>query len=421
MLKLDAVHVCVDLEPFAQPRVMGTLRRQRARAGEVFSFEYDRAWLAGAEAFSFDPDLALVSGPQYPAADRATFGIFLDSSPDRWGRVLQQRRENSRARKEGRKPRALKDWDFLLGVHDETRLGALRFRRSPDAPFLDHDDAQAAPPIASLSGLQVASLRFEEQLDDPGGESLPDYDRWLAQLFAPGSSLGGARPKASVRDEVGLLCLAKFPSRQDTRDIGAWELVAHRLAIRAGIAVPEARPLRLAESPYTTFLARRFDRTAQGGRLAFVSAMTLTQRRDGEPGASYLELVDLLQSRGAAARVDSEQLFRRVVFSILIHNTDDHLRNHGFLLDSRGLRLSPAFDMNPSIERRELTLAINEVETACDVEIALEAARDYGLAGTAAKRVVQQARAAVATWRKEAEALRIPRAEQELMATAFEE
>ena len=173
--------------------------------------------------------------------------------------------------------------------------------------------------------------------------------------------------------------MAKFPSRNDTRDIGGWELVAHSLARKAGITVPDARPLRFAESPYTTFLVRRFDRMARGGRLAFVSAMTLTQRADGEAGATYLELVDLLQTRGADTRADCVQLFRRVVFNILVHNTDDHLRNHGFFIDEGGIRLSPAYDVNPSIDRQELMLAINEMETACDVSIAMEASREYGL------------------------------------------
>jgi len=241
----------------------------------------------------------------------------------------------------------------------------------------------------------------------------------IAQLFAPGSSLGGARPKASVRDEGGALCIAKFPSRQDTRDVGGWELVAHRLAAKAGIRVPEARQLRLPESPYTTFLVKRFDRTRQGTRFAFISAMTLTQRADGEAGASYLELVDLLQSRWANTAADCEQLFRRVLFNILIHNTDDHLRNHGFFMDENGIRLSPAYDMNPSIERRELTLAINEVETACDVSIAMEACADYGLHAQKAGEVLKQVESAVAGWRDEASRVGIPEAEQNMMAAAF--
>ena len=416
MSPLNLVHACIDLERYEQPVPIGSLHRQQSRAGEIFSFEYDRTWLERPEAFAFDPDLTLATGHQYPAADRKNFGIFLDSSPDRWGRVLMQRRENTRARHEKRKPRSLTEWDFLLGVHDETRLGALRFRANPDGPFIDSDTEFAAPPLTTLRKLQAASLQFEQHIDE---EDNPEYEKWLTQLFAPGTSLGGARPKASVRDENEMLCMAKFPSRNDTRDMGGWELVAHRLALKAGISVPEARPLRLAESPYTTFVVKRFDRTPQGGRLAFISAMTLTQRRDGDEGASYLELVDLLQSRGSNTRADCEQLFRRVLFNVLIHNTDDHLRNHGFFVDESGVRLSPAYDMNPSIDRQQLTLAINEVEAACDVSIAMEASPDYGLQKKDADRVLKEVQAAVNRWRDQATRLNIPKAEQELMSSAF--
>src|SRR5580658_2987718 len=270
----DTADVYADLDNFDQPQRMGSLRHQTSRTGDIFSFEYDTEWLQKPEAFTLDPDLALVAGPQYPATGRANFGIFLDSSPDRWGRVLMQRRENMCARREERRARSLTEWDFLLGVHDETRLGALRFQDRDSGRFLDSDDDFAAPPITALRELQAASLQFERHADE---EQHPDYERWLTQLFAPGSSLGGARPKASVRDEEGVLCLAKFPSRQDRRDVGAWELVAQRLAAKAGIRVPYTRPLRIPESAFTTFLARRFDRTPQGRRSAFVSAMTLTQ------------------------------------------------------------------------------------------------------------------------------------------------
>ena len=415
--QLETVAVYADLSHFHGPVMMGSLRCQAGGAGDIFSFEYDHAWLQRPEAFTFDPDLALVHGPQYPVPGRANFGVFLDSSPDRWGRVLMQRRENSRARREGRKARSLAEWDFLLGVHDETRLGALRFRAPGTGQFIDSDDAFAAPPLTSLRELQEASLQFELHENE---EEHPDYERWLTQLFAPGTSLGGARPKASVRDEEGALCLAKFPSRQDRRDVGAWELVANRLAAKAGIHVPYTRALRVPESGYTTFLARRFDRTRQGRRLAFVSAMTLTQRIDGEPGASYLELVDLLQSRGSNTHDDCVELFRRVVFSILIHNTDDHLRNHGFFIGEQGISLSPAYDINPSNERNQLSLAINEVDTTCDVSIALEAHADYGLSKTEAGEILAQAITAVASWRIEAAQLRIPKAEQDLMAAVFE-
>lgn len=416
-VRMDVVDVFADLEHSPEPSRMGLLRRQRGRSGDLLSFAYDTDWLQRPDAFTFDPDLSLVSGAQYPATDRANFGIFLDSAPDRWGRTLMQRRENLRARQEGRAARSLGDWDFLLGVHDETRLGALRFRDPQTGRYLDDEGELEVPPLASLGELQAASLQLERHAQE---ESHPEYARWLAQLLAPGSSLGGARPKASVRDETGRLCMAKFPSRQDQRDIGAWELVAHRLAANAGIRVPDARAIRLRPSEYTTFVVKRFDRTPAGRRLPFVSAMTLTQRKDGEPGASYLELVDLLQSQGAHTRQDCVELFRRVVFSILIHNTDDHLRNHGFLVGDEGIRLSPAYDINPSIDSRDLSLAINETETSCDTSVALEAHSDYGLSKTEAQEIIERVQKAVRSWRTEAQRLRIPKSEQDLMAAAFE-
>ena len=411
------VRVFADLAYFEKPQLMGLLRYQPAARGGIFSFEYSSAWLQQAEALAFDPDLSLVEGPQYPATERGSFGIFLDSAPDRWGRVLMQRRENARARESKNKPAALNEWDYLLGVHDETRLGALRFQLEEGGPFVDKDDRLAAPPITTLQELQTASLSFEQHIDE---EEHPDYQRWLSQLFAPGTSLGGARPKASIRDEKGVLHIAKFPSRNDERDVGAWELVAHRLAAKAGIDVPPTRGMRMPESPYTTFLARRFDRASTGRRLAFISAMTLTQRTDGEPGASYLELVELLQSRGANTHADCLELFRRVVFNILIHNTDDHLRNHGFFIAQDGVSLAPAYDMNPYVERNELSLAINEVETTCDVSIAMEASSSYGLSKAEADRVIKAVKGAVSSWRVEAASLRIPKAEQQFMAAAFE-
>jgi serine/threonine-protein kinase HipA len=411
-----SVHVYVDTEATAGPVLMGTLHAQSGGSQEIFSFEYDSAWLEREQAFAFDPDLQLLRGAQYPPQTRNNFGIFLDSSPDRWGRLLMQRRENLRARQEGRRPRRLTAWDYLLGVHDETRLGALRFRSPAGVEFLDNDRQLAAPPITSVRELQAASRGFERLIDE---EDNPDYARWLNQLLAPGSSLGGARPKASVRDEEGALCIAKFPSRTDTRDVAAWEMLAHRLGEKCGIQLPKARLLDNGEQDHSTFLVNRFDRTANGGRLAFVSAMTLTQRSEGYTGASYLELVELLQRQGANTKADTHQLYRRIVFSTLIHNTDDHLRNHGFFVEDRGVRLSPAYDINPSVERDDHVLAINETETACDVDIARAAHKMYALSLEEADQLIAEVLGAVKSWRNEATALGIRKSEQEQMASAF--
>ena len=417
MASLESVEVYLDTQRSLSLVLMGLLHRQRSGKGELFAFEYDKNWLERAEAFQFDPDLALGEGRQFPAADRSNFGIFTDSTPDRWGRLLMQRRENLRARREGARPRTLTTWDFLLGVHDETRLGALRFKLE-GGPFLDSNSRFAAPPLTSVRELEAASLQLEQHL---GEEEHPEYGRWIAQLIDPGSSLGGARPKASVRDETGALSIAKFPSRKDDRDIGAWELVANALARQAGVNVPDARPLRFAENGHTTFLVKRFDRTVEQHRLAFVSAMTMTQREDGEAGASYLELVELLQSRGAATSEDCEQLFRRVLFNICIHNTDDHLRNHGFFIEREGIRLSPAYDLNPSVERDELTLAINETETACDVSIAMDSYKSYGITNPRADAALRDVRSALRNWRGLADTFDISKSDQALMASAFGE
>jgi len=414
--KQKSVQVYVDAAETTGPVLMGKLYAQGGGSQEIFSFEYDPEWLEREQAFAFDPDLQLLRGPQYPAQSRNNFGIFLDSSPDRWGRLLMQRRENLRARQDGRKAKRLTDWDYLLGVHDATRLGALRLRSPEGGEFIDSDRQLAAPPITSVRELEAASRGFERHIDE---EDNPEYARWLKQLIAPGSSLGGARPKASVRDEKGLLCIAKFPSRADTRDMAAWEMLAHRLAEKCGIQLPKARLLDNGEREQSTFLVNRFDRTAKGGRLAFVSAMTLTQRRDGDTGASYLELVELLQRQGANTRADTHQLYRRIVFSILIHNTDDHLRNHGFFVEDRGVRLSPAYDINPSADRDDLVLAINETETACDVDIARRAHKMYALSLEEADRLIAEVLSAVKTWRTEAGALGIRKSEQDQMASAF--
>ena len=297
------------------------------------------------------------------------------------------------------------------------KLGlALRLRAPEGGEFLDSDRQLAAPPITSVRELEAASRGFERHIDE---EDNPEYARWLSQLLAPGSSLGGARPKTSVRDETSALCIAKFPSRADTRDMAAWEMLAQRLGRKCGIQLPEARLLGNGERDQSTFLVNRFDRTSAGGRLAFVSAMTLTQRRDGDAGASYLELVELLQRQGANTLADTHQLYRRIVFSILIHNTDDHLRNHGFFVEDRGVRLSPAYDINPSVDRDDLVLAINETETACDVDIARAAHKMYALSLEEADHLIAEVLSAVKTWRNEARALGIRKSEQEQMASAF--
>lgn len=410
---LHQVDVVLDIEHLGQ-RQMGMLHRQRGHGADVYSFEFDAEWLTRGDALALDPELLPAPGRAYPPVGRTQFGIFMDSAPDRWGRTLMQRRENMLASAAKRPARTLTEWDYLLGVHDHSRLGALRFRADAHSPFLDNSTANAAPPLTSLRELHVAVLALE---DDEGNDDA-HLREVLDQLLVPGSSLGGSRPKASVVDEHGHLCVAKFPSAQDKWNVGAWETIAHRLAMKAGIQVPFACAHRFTPDGHT-FISRRFDRTDRGGRLAFVSAMTLLQRTDGDPDASYLELVDLLQSRGARTQADCEELFRRVVFSICISNTDDHLRNHGFLVEPTGLVLSPAFDINPNPHKRHLSLAIDEVDNSLDLDVARAAGTTYGLKKNRISEVIKEVLDAIPTWRHEAEDLGVSRREQEMMSRAF--
>jgi serine/threonine-protein kinase HipA len=406
------VVVCADWEGLPGPTVMGTMAVTRARGHDVVAFDYDGAWLASAAARVLDPALRLHAGPQYPGQALPSFGVFLDSSPDRWGRTLLDRREAWRARQAGRAPVALRELDYLLGVHDRHRLGALRFRIG-DGPFLDDDDALASPPWTSLRELEAASLALERD----GAEDDPAYGRWLGLLIAPGRSLGGARPKASVLDPEGQLWIAKFPSADDAHDTGGWESVVHTLAGRAGVVVPEARRQRFG-SRHHTFLSRRFDRTAAGRRRHFASAMTLLQRRDGEV-ASYLELADVVITQGARAPADLEQLWRRIVFNMCVSNVDDHLRNHGFLLEPKGWALAPAYDINPVPTGDGLTLNVSETDNAQVLALAREVAPQLRVPVRRARAIEEEVVAAVSTWREVAAAVGVPRAKQDAMAPAF--
>ncbi len=394
---------------------LGTLSVQVPRGKEVFSFEYDGAWLHQNDNRVLDPELRFYKGPQYTASERPSFGLFLDSSPDRWGRVLMRRREAILARKEGRAPRRLGESDFLLGVYDKNRMGALRFREIGTEDFQSADRAMAAPPWSTLRDLEYACFLAEHEEDD---EKL---DPWLAMLIAPGSSLGGARPKASVVDEKGELWIAKFPGKGDERDSGAWELLAAELASVVGIEMSECK-LDSFSKRGSTFLTKRFDRVGEG-RVHFASAMTLLGRKDGddaEAGASYLELAEFILRSGSRPEVDLRELWKRIVFSIAVANTDDHLRNHGFLLDSKGWHLSPAYDINPSPDSAGLSLAIDEHDNSLDFGLAISVAQYFRLTKPEALAIIESVRGTVSTWRERAKALGIRKNEIDRMEGAFE-
>jgi serine/threonine-protein kinase HipA len=396
---------------------IGILYATPSRSKEIFSFVYNESWLASSHSRALDPSLQLYKGLQYTPHGQDNFGIFLDSSPDRWGRFLMDRREAQLAREQGRKESSLLESDYLLGVYDEHRMGALRFRTDPQGPFLDNNKRLATPPHTFLRELEHASLELEKE----DVENNPGYSKWLEMLIMPGSSLGGARPKASVVDEQKHLWIAKFPSGNDKINIGAWEMVLHNLSKQAQIDTAQAE-LRKFTSPHHTFLSKRFDRSTEGERIHFVSAMTLLQRIDGDDatkGASYLELAEFIIQQGAQPTQDLEQLWRRIVFFICVSNVDDHLRNHGFLLAPHGWVLAPAYDVNPVASGNGLKLNISESDNSQDLDLAKEVAPYFRLNSERASKIIQEMTQVVKRWRKEASSLGITVREQDKMARAF--
>lgn len=396
---------------------LGTLAHDR---GQV-RFHYDKAWLVQQDmAFAIDPQLSLDAGPFFPKPEAGNFGIFLDSSPDRWGQALMRRREALQAKDGQRVARTLYSWDFLLGVQDVTRQGALRFRFK-DGEAFQADAALAAPPVTSLADLaSIAKELTRKDIND-----LDQLRRWLAVLVAPGASLGGARPKANFRDKDNSLWIAKFPAHDDDRDIGAWEGVAWWLARQAEIDMSPAKVERLGRSGYHTFCVQRFDRitgvdTTTGRRRFYASAMTLLGK-DISEGTSYLELAEFLAKRGDpdCLQDNLEQLFRRVAFNVASGNRDDHLRNHGFILGRRGWRLAPAFDVNPSIDKAEHVLNIDDADNRPSLATVLATAPFYRLTSARAREIVDKVVAVVAGWEAAARRAGIARADIELSRSAF--
>lgn len=332
-----------------------------------------------------------------------------DSAPQRWGRVLMRRAERQRAAAASEHPRTLFKVDYLLMVDDEAREGALRFADTEGGPFLATRQPRI-PPLVELPGLLAAAEHVTSDHDT--GED-------LRLLLAPGSSLGGARPKASVRDRDARLMLAKFPHVHDEVDVVTWEAVALSLANRAGIPVPEWRLERVAGKP--VLILRRFDRTPRT-RVPFLSALTLLGARDNET-RSYLEVVDALRAAGSEPTRDLHDLWRRIVFTILISNTDDHLRNHGFLLSGHGWRLSPAYDLNPvpvDLKPRVLATTIDLEDPAASLHLALDVAPYFELSPTAASEIAAEVGRAVRSWREQAASFGLTKPQIERMASAFE-
>ena len=400
--KETKIWVYADWQSLGGVQHMGILTPQRVRGKEIFSFEYNDTWMTSSgQALFLDPNLSMYKGKQYLPDEQHNFGLFLDSSPDRWGRLLMRRREAWSAKKEDRDERILFESDFLLGVFDGNRMGGLRFKLEEDGDFLNNQKQMAAPPWTSIRELEYASLQLER--DDVVND--PEYAQWLNLLIDPGSSLGGARPKASVTDE---------------KDAGAWEMVLNQLAANCGIQVPEAR-IQQFSSKHHTYLTKRFDRIHQQ-RIHFASAMTLLGLQDGvdyKDGISYLNLAEFIIKQSASAKEDLEQLWRRILFNILVSNTDDHLRNHGFILTNQGWRLSPAYDMNPNEMGNGLTLNISENSNEQDISVVMCTANYYQVKVDTANKILQEMLQEIANWRVIAKKFGISNSEIELTKRAF--
>jgi serine/threonine-protein kinase HipA len=402
------VEVHIELE--GDTRALGLVRRHSARAGESLTFEYDRSWLADPNRFSIEPALRLGEGIFPTPKNQAIFGSIGDSAPDTWGRRLMQRSERRRADREGRKLKTLTEVDYLLGVEDATRLGAMRFRWQGEEEFQSPRRAGVPPllDLGKLLGVTERILREEETDED------------LQLIFAPGSSLGGARPKASIIDTHGELSIAKFPKETDEYSIELWEDIALRLASNAGIETPHHALVGVAGKQI--LVSRRFDR-AEERRIPFLSAMSMVGLADGQQG-SYLELVDALTEHGSNARADAQALFRRLVFNVLISNVDDHMRNHGFLWQSRaGWSLSPVYDLNPTpvdVRPRILTTNIDFDEGTCSIDLVESVSGEFGLGLRDARKIIGEVGRVTAEWRDVAAKAGARAHEIRRMESAFE-
>ncbi|NRR93116.1 type II toxin-antitoxin system HipA family toxin [Winogradskyella undariae] len=407
------IYVFADWDGLETPTLVGVLSAHFAKGKKAFSFEYDKDWLKTDAQRLLDPDIVFYSGPQYPN-NKDNFGIFLDSMPDTWGKTLMKRRAAQEARAKNEKASALYEIDYLLGVYDESRMGALRFKTKIDGPFLDNDNQNPTPPWSSLGELQEAVNQLESD----------DYSdairKWIAVLIAPGSSLGGARPKANILDAKKNLWIAKFPSKTDTVDKAAWEFLAYQLATAAGIQMADSKIEKIS-GEYHTFLTRRFDRNNRK-RIHFASAMTMTGNTEDiikDSAPSYLEIVEFIENYGADVDANLHQLWRRIVFNIAISNTDDHMRNHGFLLTAKGWILSPAYDLNPSIEKEGLSLNLDMDDNALSFDLAKSVGAYFRLNDTEMNGILTDVLTVVKDWKAVAKDIGIKNSEITLMSAAF--
>lgn len=413
---MERLLVFADFDWLDKPELVGELCYEKLRGSESYAFRFDDNWLKFHAGIKLSEDINNYPGLQYTQPGNDIFGCFSDALPDRWGRTLLKRREQIQASEEKRAVRNLSSFDYLMGIDDFSRMGGFRLKRELDGDFINVSPSLKIPPLTELRQLVLASQEVEKSEEN---DVLPEK-KWIAQLIQPGTSLGGARPKAGVLDDSGNLCIAKFPSRKDDYDTGLWEHFSHLLARKAGIYAAQTKVLS-GLGKYHTLLSKRFDRTDEGKRIHFASSMSLIGLRDGDNaqgGYGYLNIVDFILQSCCDVEKNLQELYRRVAFNICIGNSDDHFRNHGFLLTPRGWTLSPAYDMNPTLNEYQ-SLLINESSNKADIRTLLESCESYMIKKEVAKNIIRQVQAAVAGWENLAVLLQIPAREVTMFKDRF--
>ncbi len=413
---MERLLVFADFDWLDKPELVGELCYEKLRGSESYAFRFDDNWLKFHAGIKLSEDINNYPGLQYTQPGNDIFGCFSDALPDRWGRTLLKRREQIQASEEKRAVRNLSSFDYLMGIDDFSRMGGFRLKRELDGDFINVSPSLKIPPLTELRQLVLASQEVEKSEEN---DVLPEK-KWIAQLIQPGISLGGARPKAGVLDDSGNLCIAKFPSRKDDYDTGLWEHFSHLLARKAGIYAAQTKVLG-GLGKYHTLLSKRFDRTDEGKRIHFASSMSLIGLRDGDNaqgGYGYLNIVDFILQSCCDVEKNLQELYRRVAFNICIGNSDDHFRNHGFLLTPRGWTLSPAYDMNPTLNEYQ-SLLINESSNKADIRTLQESCESYMIKKEVAENIIRQVQAAVAGWENLAVLLQIPAREVTMFKDRF--
>ncbi len=413
---MQKLFVYADFDWLDKPRLIGELSYDSVRGNETYGFSFDTEWLTKHGDIFLSDDLQNYTGIQYARPGRDIFACFSDALPDRWGRTLLNRREQVAAADEKRAVRRLTSFDYLMGIDDISRMGGFRFADTPTGKFINCESGLRIPPLANIRELMHAAHEIEASDE----KHLLPSKQWLAQLLHPGTSLGGARPKASVIDEDGSLTVAKFPSRKDDYDVAQWEHFCHVMGRKAGLNVAETRTID--GNGHHILLSKRFDRTTDGRRIHFASALTalgLTDGDNGSTGYGYTDIVDFILRHGSNVEPNLEELYRRVAFYIIIGNSDDHFRNHGFLLTRKGWELSPAYDINPTLSGFQ-RLLINRNTCESNIDILLESAGDYMLSPKKAQDIIDNVRDAMKSWRDEAREQGLPQRDIDMFAPRFD-